>query len=163
MKVISISVYRRPKRRGGGLWAILAFGCILWIVMAVVLVKKLHGQVWKDGVVGQAYDRQGIEFPEHPKFGQTWEYLSGRWFKWDGKKWAPLKPKLVDSPKVTPMYACPYGQHYHPLAKDVVTGDQEMWKHPDVQTQTIIPVLDGKCHSYDFDEALSDRGKRVTK
>lgn len=112
-------------------------------------------------IKGEAYDHKGYEFPVGQE-DHCWIDPSHKEFCFKNGRWAPFSKPAAQVVPSTPMYECPYGQHYHPLAKDVVPGDEEMWKHPDVQTQTIIPVLDGKCHSYDFDEALSPRGRRIS-
>jgi hypothetical protein len=106
---------------------------------------------------GEVYDGKGSEFPvghENNRVafdGQEYIFKSGHWHTFT----------RVVAPNTTPMYACPYGQHYHPMPLDVIPSDLEMWQHPDVETQKTLPVLDGRCHSGDFDESLSARGKRI--
>jgi len=164
---------REVCRALGYMLVVLAFVLVSFAALVgllVLIAMTAHGQVQlteKAGVIGRAYDGKGLEFPvgveghcwlPHPAYSST---VPQPMYCFENGHWSWRKPVVIMAPKTTPMYECPYGQHYHPLAKDVVPADAEMWKHPDVQTQTTLPVLDGRCHSIDFDESLSDRGKKV--
>jgi hypothetical protein len=150
---------REVARAIGLLMVGLLLVLVLWAALMAVLVglvMRAHGQ---ETVVGEHYDHLAHEFPAGVE-GHCWkDGKSGYCFH--GGHWVPSKPVVIMAPKSTPMYECPYGQHYHPLAKDVVPGDAEMWKHPDTETQTKLPALTGACFSIDFDEQLSPRGKRI--